>query len=238
MTSSDPVGPVLAGAASALLAPLVPRPGLRLVEVARTRMSVHYETGVAALPVLCVATPDALRLPNTLFTAELPTSPVLVEPAWRITRWWRPTRPTGLPVPGPARLSSLPRPSCDVLEPCALVGRGAGLTPEGDDLLAAALVTAHATADPRLSRWRALTRVALATRRTTAVSRGLLQHALDGYAVPELADLLTVLCAGGDLDRPLGRLLAVGHSSGSALVDGVVLTLSTRHHSSRSEGAA
>lgn len=238
MTSGDhdrgaPRAWVLTGAASTLLGPLAGRRRLRLTEVARTRLSVHYETGVPAVPVLCVALPEAVRLPATLLASRLP-SPAPDISAWAslsVTRWWRPARPARLSVPGPDLLDRLPRASYDVLDPLALLGRGEGLTPEGDDLLAAALVTARATGDPRLSGWCARTRLALATRRTTAVSRGLLHHALEGWATPELAEVLAAL-GGTDaatLDRAMDRLLAVGRTSGAALLDGVALTLTTRH---------
>lgn len=228
---------MLHGAASTLLAPLVDRADLRLVEVVRTRLAVHYATSCAVLPLVCVATADAVLLPNTLVTDRLPRAAVLEPVGWRVTRWWRPPRPAGLPLPAPEAVARLPRPPYDTLEPDALVGRGEGLTPQGDDLLAAALVTARATGDPRLPRWRARTRTALRTRRTTAVSRAVLGHALEGYAVPELADLLRVLCTGGDVDRATRRLSAVGHTSGTALLDGVALTLTTRIRPRR-EGVA
>ncbi len=128
------------------------------------------------------------------------------------------------------RLPGLPQvpPSYDGLSPGALVGAGPGLTPSGDDVLAGALVTAHATADPRLDRWRHATRRALARRRTTAVSRALLHHALDGHATPELADAVVALCRDADPGPAVRRLLAVGHSSGAALLGGVLHTLTTR----------
>ena len=216
------------GAASTLLADLLMQPGLRLTEVARTRSSVHYDTGRSDVPVLCVATPDAVLLPHTFVTPVLPAAPEIIDATWRVTRWWHPCRPVGLAPPPPDRVATLPCTPYDVLVPSALLGRGAGLTPEGDDVLAGALVTAHATADPRLDAWCDATREAMATRRTTAVSRGMLHHALDGYATPQLGDLLTALCRGGDLEGPLARLRALGHSSGDALLDGVVHTLTTR----------
>jgi hypothetical protein len=135
-------------------------------------------------------------------------------------------------------VAALGRTSYDVLDPHHLIGRGAGLTPEGDDVLAAALVTAHATSDPRLAQWTRATTAALAQRRTTAVSRGILHHALDGYATPELAELLTVLCRGGDLEGPVARLRALGHTSGAALVEGVAFTMQTRPPLARPKGAA
>jgi hypothetical protein len=236
VTSGDhdgvPGTPVLRGAASTLLGPLAGRRRLRLSEVARTRVSVHYETGVPAVPVLCVALPEAVRLPATLLTRRLPEPwPGETTTSISVTRWWRPARPARLPLPEPSVLDRLPRSTYETLDPLALVGRGEGLTPQGDDVVAAALVTARATGDPRLPGWCARTRLALATRRTTAVSRGLLHHALDGWATPELADLLAAL-GGADtdaVDRAVARLLAVGRTSGASLVDGVALTLTTRH---------
>lgn len=266
-------------AASSLLAGLVDGPEVRLAEVARTRVSVHYETGDPAVPVLCVCTPTAVRLPNSLVTDVLPdpesdgpglpngrrptpngadlneglsTGSVIGRggfraggTTWRVRRWWQPPRPSWLPRPTLADLAAVspqlglpgvpvPCPSYDGLSPSALVGSGPGLTPAGDDVLAGALVTAHATHDPRLSRWRATTREALTATRTTAVSRAMLHHALDGYATPELAGFLTALCLGHDITRTRTDLLAVGHTSGSALLAGVVYTLSTRNL----EGAA
>lgn len=222
-------------AASTLVADVLDAP---LVEVARTPVSVHYETGHPAVPVLCVATPEAVRLPNAAVVTELPVG----RPQLVVRRWWSPPRPTGLVPPAPARLAGLAGTTYDVLSPRALVGSGPGLTPTGDDVLAGALVAAHATEDLRLAEWRRRTSVALATRRTTAVSRALLVHAMDGYAIPELARFLVALCRGDDpapslapsLAPPLAALRAVGHSSGQALVDGVVHALSTRPH----EGAA
>jgi Protein of unknown function (DUF2877) len=232
-----------AGAASTLLADLLVVPGLRLREVARTASSVHYDTGHAEVPVLCVANREAVRLPHTFVTDTLPTAPELVDASWRVTRWWHPARPVGLGPPGPERLAALGGTTYDALDPealdpDALVGRGDGLTPEGDDVLAAALVTAHATGDPRLESWRAATRAALVRRRTTAVSRGIVHHALDGYATPELAELLVVVCRGGELTGPVTRLRALGHTSGAALLDGVAYTLASRPGVPHHEGAA
>lgn len=228
----------LTGAASTLLADLLAEPGLRLHELVRTSSSVHYDTGRRDVPVLCVATPAAVRLPHAFVTRSLPTASELVGAGWRVVRWWHPPRPVGLVPPPARRLALLGDASYDALDPDALLGRGAGLTPEGDDVLAAALVTAHATGDPRLEPWRAATRTALGRRRTTAVSRAILHHALDGYATPELAELLVVLCRGGELTGPIARLRALGHTSGAALLRGVASTLRTRPGVPHHEGAA
>jgi hypothetical protein len=232
-------------AASSLTATLLTGLPWQVAEAARTRLSVHYDTGSDDLPVLCVCTPEAVRLPNAVVADLLPDGPLTVGGGrlrsagltLAVRRWWRPARPRGVEVRAACRrlaaLASYDAVPLADLEPHALLGRGPGLTPSGDDVLAGALVTAHATDDPRLARWRAATVVALHERTTTAVSRGLLRHALDGYATDELAELLAALGAPGeqeghDLPGALRRLLALGHSSGAALLAGVRYTIESR----------
>jgi uncharacterized protein DUF2877 len=195
---------------------------VRLVEVARTRVSVHYETGRRDVPVLCVCTPDAVRLPASVLVSALPHERDDVTAGWRVVRWWHPPRPRGLMPP-----AVVPRSPVEGIRPDELVGRGPGLTPSGDDVLAGALVAAHAVAHPMLADWCERTRRALATRSTTAVSRGLLQHALEGWAVPPLADYLEAVCAGSTAGAARAGLLAVGHSSGAALAAGADHALAT-----------
>ena len=246
---------MLPTAASTLLAPLLDGPPRLLEEVARTRLAVHYATGEPGLPVLCVAVPGAVLLPGTATVPFLPERGAIgvgqgiletSAAALRVTRWWRPPRPGGLaPPPGPtstaegtgSRAPGDPVPTAALtaagLDPDLLLGYGPGLTPAGDDVLAAALVTARATGDPRLAGWRRATRAALARRSTTPVSLGMLHAALDGWCTPELDGYLRALCSPGppgagrlaDAER---RLLAVGHSSGAALLLGVRHTLATR----------
>jgi hypothetical protein len=231
-------------AASSLLGDLLaPATSLRLAEVARTRVSVHYETGRDDVPVLCVATPDAVRLPPSLLTLELPTGDVRLDVGvlrsastrWPVTRWWRPARPTGLAAPSEAPApAGLEVPAA--IEPDLLVGRGPGLTPLGDDVLAGALVAAQAVDDARLTGWRRTTRAALAAGRSTAVSRALLHHALDGWAVPELAAFVRAVCAGDATTTAsaLAPLLRVGHTSGAGLAGGALHVLGTAPRQHRS----
>jgi hypothetical protein len=235
-------------AASVLAGAVLDGPATELREAARTRVSVHFETGDPRQPVLTVCTPDAVRLPDAVVTMTLPPSEVCAgdgrlqaaAATWRVARWWRPPAPRGLPVPprsgrpvpdlpeGALPPGRLPAPTYDGLVPADLLGAGAGLTPAGDDILAGALVTAHATGDPRLDAWTRAIRAALATRTTTAVSRGMLHQALRGYATPQLAACLDPVCRGLDPAAAVADLLAVGHSSGAALWFGVVHTLETR----------
>lgn len=221
---------VVPAAASSLLAALLDGSDRRrtpLVEVARTRAAVHYDTGRDDVPVLCVCLPSAVRLPNAMVAGALPTGRAAIEDgalvgahaAWTVRRWWTPPRPQGLVASTPPSLPGVIVPA--EIRPDLLVGAGPGLTPAGDDVLAGALVAAHATADPRLAGWQEAVRLALRTRDTTAVSRGLLTHALDGWAIPELADFITAVCR-GTVGESADRLLAVGHSSGAALAAGAM----------------
>ena len=102
-----------------------------------------------------------------------------------------------------------------------LLGRGPGLTPSADDLLAGFLVGAWAfgLAVPGI----AAAIAALAPVRTTALSAALLWHAARGECVDQLAAVASALCGqlpGGPAVR---RLLDVGHTSGAALAAGLVL---------------
>jgi hypothetical protein len=98
------------------------------------------------------------------------------------------------------------------------IGRGVGLTPEGDDEVCGALLVGHAVGDHTLA---AAVRPLLA--RTTDLSAALLQCAGDGLAVPELTAFADALVRGdhGLADRLRPAVLAIGHSSGPALVRGV-----------------
>jgi len=106
----------------------------------------------------------------------------------------------------------------------SLLGRGPGLTPLGDDVLAGMLVTLTALGHPEAMTLRAVVLAGLG--RTTFVSAALLRHAADGECVPQVAGLLGAL--GGDpaaVPVAAAALLAVGHSSGAGLAHGVLAGL-------------
>jgi hypothetical protein len=114
------------------------------------------------------------------------------------------------PIPSPrARLSISPR---FVPEPWRLAGKGGGLTPAGDDLLAgyaAGLVLFHGLHE------RALEIALEAGPRTTALSATLLRHAARG----ELPEPAHAFLEYGDPRA----LCGFGHSSGRALLVGLAL---------------
>lgn len=115
----------------------------------------------------------------------------------------------------------------------ALLGRGPGLTPSGDDVLAGYLVGAGAFGLPVDELRRAV--AARATQATSALSAQLLRHAARHEAVAQLVDLTAVLTLPGGAELPavLTRLLQVGHTSGAALAWGVLLAgeSACRNHS-------
>jgi Protein of unknown function (DUF2877) len=105
----------------------------------------------------------------------------------------------------------------------ALLGRGDGLTPSGDDVLAGWMVARYATG-------RALTPVVdvvltEAADRTTRLSATLLRRAAEGEAIRVCRDLLLSLRSGSGVDEARDRLLRIGHTSGAALAVGISLGL-------------
>lgn len=186
---------------------------------------------------------------------------------FRVHRWWRPPRPRGLGTAAPARLAAAVRwltgrvadpldsggrdAVADLVTALAagqapddpvsrLLGRGSGLTPTGDDVLAAALVALQAFGSPAAA---PLARAVLAQApaATTTVSAGLLQHAADGRCIPQLAELLAAVGGPGPiastqadvmaeaLPRAAGALLAVGNCSGAGLLHGVLVAVAIAH---------
>jgi hypothetical protein len=101
-----------------------------------------------------------------------------------------------------------------------LLGRGPGLTPAGDDLLAGYLVGAHTFGlEARGLRDAVAT---LAPSATTALSAALLWHAGRGECIDEVAAFAGALAGRGEPRRAVERLLAVGHTSGAALARGLL----------------
>ncbi len=112
-------------------------------------------------------------------------------------------------------------------EPAAvdrLLGRGSGLTPLGDDVLAGWLATAFAT--ERHDRAAVADRVGAAGA-TTAFSATLLDRAAHGEVVPQFRRLGSAL-ANGPADavpERVAELLRIGHTSGAGLAVGSLLAL-------------
>ena len=129
----------------------------------------------------------------------------------------------------------------------SFLGRGRGLTPAGDDLILGLALAA--------SRWPALfwpspggaalagglgpRLPALAYRKTTLLSAGLIECACDGQADERLIAALDGLLTGSPgLEQCAKNLLSWGSSSGSDALAGITMALSTcAEFSPRAENA-
>jgi len=230
------------GAASTAVRPLLvgtPPPG-RVVGVHPT--SVYVETGAE---MVALETADGLGLPCAVrLGADRTAAPFrgvrpgdvavvgqgrvrvgrLVVP---VVRWWAPRRPR----PGHAygRIEGLARLLAD--RPCPvhaslpvaeLIGRGPGLTPAGDDVVAGLLIGLHHHPDLRDP---VTAEVLPLAGGTSALAGALLRSAAAGQHIPAVIDVADGL-AGHRTDEgfetALRRLLAVGHSSGTALAHGLL----------------
>ncbi|MEX0868289.1 MAG: DUF2877 domain-containing protein, partial [Nitriliruptoraceae bacterium] len=116
-----------------------------------------------------------------------------------------------------------------------LLGRGPGLTPFGDDVLAGCFGTTAALAsaldDARSQAVSATTR-ATATHildevedATTTISAGLLRDASRGALAQPVAHLLTAAAAGAPVAGAVAAVLRIGATSGAGLLHGCVLAL-------------
>jgi hypothetical protein len=143
-----------------------------------------------------------------------------------VARWWAPARPCGAT---PRRDTSVSA-GWDRLA-LRLLGAGPGLTPAGDDVLAGLLLGLASRADLRDPLAAAVQRNARA--RTTWLSAELLRLAADGLGAPAVVAVADALAGHGPDDalaRALPPLLAVGHTSGQALAQGLLLAAETVAH--------
>ncbi|MEV0320240.1 DUF2877 domain-containing protein [Streptomyces sp. NPDC050658] len=111
----------------------------------------------------------------------------------------------------------------------ALLGLGPGLTPAGDDFLTGVTLLA-ALPGSALGGFVPVLRGVLAEHagRTTDLSAATLHEAADGRARSELLDVLRLLATGSpsrDLHAPVHKVLAIGHTSGSDTLSGLVAGL-------------
>jgi hypothetical protein len=235
-------------------------PGRRALVRGVFPTAVYVDTGAE---VVALVTSDALRLPCALVLAASSGSRPFAtirsgdaagvgegvvavgDRQFLVRRWWRPAplRPLHPGLRLAARADALeavlpplpPGLPADrrTWRPRALVGLGPGLTPAGDDILAAMLVTPSATPGAATAVAALVAETARLLTRTTALSATLLRHAAAGRAIPEVTRLVDALGDAGDLAAPTARLVSVGHSSGTALAHGVLAA--TRQALARAE---
>lgn len=179
-----------------------------------------------------------------------PTSIGLDRLAVVVVRWWdpRPSLPpmsveqigvavAGLPssVPGidtePLRCALIGvTPQEIIVAARGILGRGPGLTPEGDDVLAGALAATRlfGGAIRAAAAIAALDQVAgqleaEAARRTTSFSAALIRRAARGDVAAPAGAFVRAIAGRGDIVDTHRDLAHVGHSSGPALAAGIVL---------------
>jgi hypothetical protein len=164
-------------------------------------------------------------LPNGAQVARLPAvgSTVIV----RAEEVWDPTLRLGdtdLVADGPddlVRAVESRDPSLAASAGARLIGRGGGLTPEGDDLVCGVAAVIAVGDWPRALReaWLGALIGADLRRRTTALSATLLELAVGGMGPEPLQALVA-----GD-PAALARLEAIGHSTGRAIARGAAVAL-------------
>ena len=199
--------------------PALERLAGRRVKVAGAGRDAAYVEDAGFVAVLTIARP---ALPNGIQVARLPRAgeEIVVDGG----EVWEPALPPAAdPAALGARISAAAGDPPEALvrairsaDGTDLVGRGPGLTPEGDDLVAGAAAVLAAAGRDRLAA--ALVGTDL-RRRTTTLSATLLELAAAGLGPEPLQALLA-----GDR-AALGRLLRLGHSTGRAYALGAAAAL-------------
>lgn len=218
------------------------------VLVVSTSDSTRLPNGVQ---IAAGSSSDLFRMVHHGATIDIGHGRIMLEGlAVTITRWWDP-RPTltattepdlaaainGLATqvpdvdPTPLQTALIANSAGGILHSARLLlGKGPGLTPEGDDYLAGALAGTRLLGEA-LRRDRIAALIAgvsvplakLADARTTSFSASLIHSALRGQVAEPAGTLLRALTGRGDIESSHQHLLDVGHSSGPALAAGIVM---------------
>ena len=107
-------------------------------------------------------------------------------------------------------------------QPQTLIGRGEGLTPAGDDILAGLLAAPMLVAPSRPSNKALASEVLLRLRATNEISAEMLNDAMEGLFIEPVVSLLSAIYGNGDLQEAVRNLCAVGATSGTAMLIGVL----------------
>ena len=214
---------------SALLVHGAPRSG-RVVASTRFGCYVLLDGGQEVLPLLTV---DALALPTAVTVAATSrAAPLALSVGQDVVVGGSRVTAAGLEVavvrtvrPARVRLVDAARAHTPLrrADLRAALGRGPGLTPEGDDELAGHLLVTFALRG-------SVPDLAPHLHRTTALSASLLRAAALGYAVPLVASYVDAVVGADSVAarRLRPAVAAIGHSSGEALLRGIHRALATR----------
>ena len=106
----------------------------------------------------------------------------------------------------------------------ALIGLGPGLTPSGDDLLGALIVTLQAIGRHTFANDLAES-ITPAFDQTTPISAAYLRAAIAGQASARVHAALNACISGNDLPAACAALTAIGHTSGWDALAGMAIGL-------------
>jgi hypothetical protein len=106
--------------------------------------------------------------------------------------------------------------------PQSLIGRGAGLTPAGDDVLAGLLAAPMLVAPTRRSSRTLAVQTRLHLCATNEVGAEMLFDATQGLFIEPVVSLLSAIYGNGGIENAIRNLRAVGATSGAAMLLGVL----------------
>jgi hypothetical protein len=211
--------------ASSLLAPILAHPTSRLEILGSSSNLIWIALNGQAITIQTVRPGDSQALPTSIFlpkrTHALVTQIGLSrgrlafgDHALEVIRWWQPPK---API-ATSRMDFADPPSVG-----RLLGRGTGLTPEGDDILAGWLVMARSIRHPAFTS--VLNEISRTSKMMTSTfSASLLLHAGAGYGVSPLIAYVNALLRNSKSQFVVREALTrVGHTSGEALAIGVEL---------------
>jgi hypothetical protein len=227
--------------ASALVAPVIDGP-IQTLEVVHRSRAAWQLADARGRVVLCVISPQAIRLPHAAVVPSFPTgsSPIsagggalgLDGLRVNVARWFEPARPI---LPSLRDRLDERAVAAFARRWSATIGRGDGLTPYDDDVVCGGLVALSAAAHPGAGAIALEIDRTPLERQTTALSAALMRVAARGYCIDPLARFLSALSVDGAapgraaaLAEAHTALLAVGHSSGRGLAEGALRLLDPR----------
>ncbi len=219
---------------SVLAAPLLDGPVRQLPVLGAGPAALYLDAGASVVAVLsdhAVQLPRSVRVATASLTGLRPDASVRVGDgalSWlsggravrvRVVRRWLPGRVPSVAPRGERVRELTAAVAVPAVEVAELLGRGPGLTPSGDDVLAGHLLGCRAFGIAGEPLRRSV--LALATTRTTALSADLLRLAAEGWCIPQAAAIIAALGRERPDPTALQALIGVGSSSGSALAAGI-----------------
>jgi hypothetical protein len=211
--------------ASSLLAPILAQPSSQLEILGSSSKLIWIALDGRAVTIQTVGPGNSQALTTSIFLPERTNFQLIKiglnrgrlavdDDPVEVVRWWQPPR---------AHIATSRMAFADAPSVERLLGRGRGLTPEGDDILAGWLVMARSIGHPSFRS--VLTEISRTSKiKTSTFSASLLVHAGSGYGVSPLIAYVNALLQNSKSKlAKREELTRVGHTSGDALAAGVEL---------------